>query len=407
MSELTNSIVIIPGGKNINNINNINDNENKDNNININNEEIKLKYKDCNIYIIHSPDFNENIEKGFLISIDHNFDMYKQYISHTDIKNSNNNIKFIKTIELNPDLIIKNINNKNFYVNIKSDYIEFIIKIIEFNNNITLTVKKDISIDDKDTKIKRLESKILELENIISYKKINTYISFNFYEIFEKFYPFTANEDYNIFMKDFIYKDKSQVLFKKIKFIEESNYIPNNNELYNLNFIKPKTNCNKFIINNSKKFEFVNCSKNDQNAFSNFAKFLSDTLAGFNININFLLSKNILLKKVIFNQNKNYSNLFTIKNHTVNLNNIGPINKLLLHKLGNETSLYNIFDFNFNNEFPYNHKFEFEFLNKDHNIKQVMFEIIKPNDINTNNKNYIFRCNLFDIVEYGIYIIEE
>ncbi len=131
-------------------------------------EEINLIYEDYIIHISHSHDFYKNIEKGFEISIEHNFDIYKSYITYEDILNYNKNIntKYLKY--LNSNLILKNINNKSFSINIKSDYIEFIINIIEYNINIYLIVKKNnsniYSFDYKDYKIKKLENKILEIE---------------------------------------------------------------------------------------------------------------------------------------------------------------------------------------------------------------------------------------------------
>ncbi len=418
MSDISDSIIIVPGGV---------EPDNKNAEI----IEVKFNYKDYKISIFHSADFKDDITKDFSIEIEFNFDIYKKNININDIRNSSSNTKFIKTIEINPDLILSNLNNNNFTILNRNNYLVFNITIAEFKQEISFSIPKDNILDEKDIKIKKLENRIEILENKF-FKKNNICIN-NLLNIFhiafnDKYfitnYLIQIKENIGININYNYINDEFKKYFELTK--KELNYTGQNNTnvqvllCININFCydKYKLLHNNKPINIDESIHLDNSSStkawcfdylykkinNDYNDFRNSGNILINrnninsytpsvceaysrllfilekslfNIYFFNVIINYLLEKNILLTNILIDYN-NYKNFKLILNNEKD--NI----------ISNIISL-NLFE-----------KLEFEYLPKNHNIKGVYFEIINPDD--KTDKNYIFKYNLYNILEYGIYI---
>ncbi len=403
MSNLSESICIIPGGDNHNNDSHNSNNDNNDNNNLSNNIELNIKYKDYNIICLYSSKFLDDINLGFLVKIENNFDIYNTYISHETISKSNSNTKFIKTIEINPNMIIENINNKNIIINKKYNSLEFIINITELKNSINLIINKDNNINETDIKIKKLEAVYFKLNNKIN---SNSYIiisnieylikyCFNDDLFADKYYlNIHDNMKDNININDYI---KELGVDNKFKFNYNKKYqLLVNDRHFELNMLRLNDklwNFKQIFVNNI-CFYNNQYNSNSDYLYGNFinSNYLFKNIFVFNLVINYLLTeKKLLLTKIIFF-------------NTLKKKDIDSFTNILNNFISNNSETF----FSTISNFESFKNLELELLPDNHNIKSVFFEIIDNNtNINMESRNYIFKTEFNNNLAYGIYTIEK
>lgn len=351
----------------------------------------KIKFKYSELFI-------KNIQTGFFITINNinnNIFIYEHNITYDIISNSiiieHNDINnILKIIKSNPELIFSE-SNTTYDISKNNNYLILKINFSTYNFSLEFKLICDTNIS---TSLKEIEDKLIDIENKMNCNT-NSYLkTLALSEIinFSNYSDNINNISYYNFCLDLFDNNKLINFFNYSNKLYDTNIIINEikdfNDLYKINFIKPTSILQYYNISDN-----FNITKKNVNIVQNYFEqaLISNipNLIQININLNFLLSKNILLKKIKFiNSN---SNIY--KNNDINF---------LSFLKKNISNIVNLFINNNDSIFEY----DFELLNNDHNINKVFFEIINENNINVDNRKYIYKSNFYNIFKYGIYIIE-